>query len=316
MTGGGGDSCELKEAWLPDIPVDDVKAMYADGHSQQDISDRYGVEPWDISNFMRYHGIPRRSKREAQMNRYGRSNLSVSFDRSVVDGMLASDAYVNQKGSSHPYIVQSFAEKYREYALLVKDLLETFGCPATLSESDREHGIEYEVVSASVEELEPYARRWYSGGEKSVPRDVSLDPGFLTHWYLGDGQLKRDDQAVLHTNSFPRDDVEWMADRLWDRYGLGAYTKEYDSKNQPGEYVVVLRAADAGDFLDMMNHRPECFSHKFDYDGDHSRRKWLEVENEYIKENYGKMSTSKIASELNRTKVSIYHQANRLGVEA
>jgi len=306
----------MKEAWVPDLPVEEVEEMYASGHSQREIAERYSVEQWDVSLFMRYHDIPRRSLREAQMNRHGRSDLSVSFDRSVIDGLLVSDAYLSREKATHPRIVQTFAEKYREYAMLVKGLLESFGCPATLAENGRESGTEYEVVSASVEELGPYARRWYSGGEKSVPRDVSLDPGFLTHWYLGDGQLKGDDQAILHTNSFPLEDVEWLTDRLWDRYGLGAYTKEYDPKNQPGEYVVVLRAADAEQFLDLMEHRPECFSHKFDYDGGHSRKKWLEVENEYIKKNYGKMPVNEIASKLGRSKSSIYHQANRLGVEA
>jgi len=163
--------------------------------------------------------------------------------------------------------------------------------------------------------------RWYPDGEKRVPRDVHLCPNFLGPWYLGDGQLKRNDGIYIHTNNFPEEDVIYLCNQLWEQQRIGAWSKEYDKKNQPGQYVVRIRVADIPRFLKLVEpFRIGCFAYKFEFSPALKRQKrWLPRERAFLTQHYhskhGVSSNVKfIANKLGRTELSIFHEASRLSL--
>ncbi len=77
----------------------------------------------------------------------------------------------------------------------------------------------------NVKEFDQYYKDWYAGGPKTVPRSLKLSPLSMAIWFCDDGTIiyttpsKRSIQITLSTDSFIKNDVEFLAKTLSDRYG-------------------------------------------------------------------------------------------------
>jgi len=107
-------------------------------------------------------------------------------------------------------------------------------------------------------------------------------------------------------------DVKWLTEKLEEAIGFGPYVYE----NEVGNYVIRIRSADSPRFLKYIgNPKLACFDYKFDVKGKHKRKKWLESEDRFLRENYGEKTAEEIAEKLSRSPSSVFHRANRLELE-
>ena len=81
--------------------------------------------------------------------------------------------------------------------------------------------------------LKTLREEWYPYGVKVVPTDLSwIDDFVVAQWYMGDGSLShselQQDRALLATNGFLKEDVDRLASKLTEIYGVSCTV--YDSK--------------------------------------------------------------------------------------
>lgn len=87
--------------------------------------------------------------------------------------------------------------------------------------------------SKVLKSLEIERKLWYIGGKKVVPEDISwFDDFVVAKWYMDDGSLNhhsdQTDRANFATNGFTEADVNRLAQKLQDMYGVS--TTVYYSK--------------------------------------------------------------------------------------
>ena len=87
--------------------------------------------------------------------------------------------------------------------------------------------------SISLKSLNSLRDEWYKSGKKKVPEDLDwIDDFTIAKWYMDDGSLAHNDQqkdrALFATNGFDEDDVERLANKLHEIYGVDCTV--YNSK--------------------------------------------------------------------------------------
>ena len=170
---------------------------------------------------------------------------------------------------------------------------------------------------STVSETHPFfqkmRKRWYAEGKKRVPYDLVINPTVLGDWCLGDGKLDRDDIITIFTEAFQFKEVKYLSNLLNSAIGILSFVRE----NEVGNPVIKVRACETSDFLAYIpeEYRLKCFKYKFSVKGNHKRMKWLSLEDELLRNEYGKIPASIISNKLKRSLSSIYHRANRLGLK-
>lgn len=294
---------------------DDLEKMYWGlGYSAKKIANIYGVNPAAILHRMEQEGIPRRSLRDSQLLRcHGEIIKEPMIDvemQQYIDGLLLSDFSISL--NKNPCLYGSITHRHIDWAFHIFHTFDSFGFYPSIYSGKRD----FQVTTARFITFADFRERWYKGRRKIIPNDIEMSHSFVANWYLGDGQRKKDDMLVLHTNCFKKEEVDFVADGLIQKIGVGAWVREYDHKNQPGQYVVLIRSADAGIFIDYIkDFYTPSFHYKFQV-GEHTRKKWLDYEIDLLRQEYGKGKIDSLCKGLMRSESSIYHQANRLGLIA
>jgi hypothetical protein len=103
--------------------------------------------------------------------------------------------------------------------------------------------------------------KWYRNN-KIVPRDLVLTPLVLAHWFVQDGSNRHSRRAaVISTNSFHLDDVEFLVSLLDRNFGIVA-SINFQNK-QP---VIYIGSYEHAKFVDLI--KPfviwDCFQYKVD----------------------------------------------------
>lgn len=292
-----------------------LEKLYLDsGYSAKKIANIYGVTPAAILHRMEQEDIPRRSLRDSQLLRqHGEIIEEPKIDgemKQYIDGLLLSDFSISL--NKNPYLYGSITHRHIDWAFHIFHTFDTFCFYPSIYSGKRD----FQVATARFKTFADFRERWYKGGRKIIPNDIEISSSFVANWYLGDGQRKKDDSIVLHTNCFKKEEVDFVADRLIQKIGVGTWVREYDHKNQPGQYVVLIRSADAGIFIDYIkDFYTPSFHYKFQV-GEHTRKKWLDYEINLLRQEYAKGEIDGLCKRLGRSESSIYHQANRLGLIA
>lgn len=80
------------------------------------------------------------------------------------------------------------------------------------------------IISKTYNSLMDLRQEWYPNGIKIVPEDLSwMDDFSVAKWYMDDGSLTKritSGAAVFATNGFIREDVNRLADKLREMYGV------------------------------------------------------------------------------------------------
>jgi len=171
---------------------------------------------------------------------------------------------------------------------------------------------EVNIVSETHPFFQKMRKRWYIKGKKKLPDDLTIIPAVLGDWYLGDGKLDKDDIITIFTESFQFQEVKHLSDLLNSVIGIISFVKE----NEVGNPVIKIRACEAPAFLAYIprQYRLKCFQYKFNIKSTHKRMKWLFPEDDLLKREYQDVLTVKLGNKLGRSLSSIYHRANRLGL--
>ena len=113
-------------------------------------------------------------------------------------------------------------------------------------------------------------KRWYiknnKGKEiKGIPTDIELTPITLLHWYLGDGNFKRDDRELpkgsrpslrLYVNDFLREDIGLLLGKLKRTFDLNFYPLPKLNTNNEKGYVLYLYSNDLFNFFKLIGFKP------------------------------------------------------------
>ena len=138
------------------------------------------------------------------------------------------------------------------------------------SDSYLKGGIYYSLYTHSCPAFSKLRREWYienakGRGIKRIPADIKLTSTALLHWYLGDGNFKRDNRNPpkggrpclrICTNGFLREDIELLLEKLRKDLGLNFYPLPKLNKNIKSGYVLHLYPADLFRFFKMIGLKP------------------------------------------------------------
>ena len=83
-------------------------------------------------------------------------------------------------------------------------------------------------------QLQKLYENWYAGENHSkiVPKSFRLTPTMLLHWYIGDGSANRNSISI-YTDSFSKDDVEFLVQYLNAEIGIQAKIYVHIKKDRP-----------------------------------------------------------------------------------
>lgn len=82
-----------------------------------------------------------------------------------------------------------------------------------------------------------YREKWYPKGKKIIPRDIVFTPLVLVNWFCDDGCITHNSKnslsLKLSTNGFIKEDVEFLAMKLSDRYKEHFYVASHGPNKLP-----------------------------------------------------------------------------------
>jgi hypothetical protein len=109
-------------------------------------------------------------------------------------------------------------------------------------------------------DLYEYRLKWYAEGKKILPDDLELSPGVCLHWYIGDGNLRKDDGRLnLYTLAFTEKEVIRLINLL-DKKGLKANMSFHHGKS-----FIYFPKSEAHKFLDYIGPCPKELQETYGY---------------------------------------------------
>lgn len=136
-------------------------------------------------------------------------------------GMLG-DGHIGGKG--HFSYNESHVTKHSEYMDYIKSIFKNvnFSCRKQISG----YGSEIEHIKIfSTNQIKQMRTEWYDENGVKLPEDISwIDDFSVAKWYMDDGSLshsdKQKDRATFATNAFSENDVNRLAKKLIELYGV------------------------------------------------------------------------------------------------
>lgn len=142
-----------------------------------------------------------------------------------IKASLLGDGSVSATQNGAKY-EESHSEKQEEYVMYMRSLLSEISA----NRSDTVSGYGSRLVwvgSRLYSNLLPVREEWYPKGKKVIPEDLSwMDDFAVAKWYMDDGSLShnsqqfQNDRALFSTNGFTQEDVNRLAERLTEMYGV------------------------------------------------------------------------------------------------
>jgi len=188
----------------------------------------------------------------------------------IIEGGLLGDGCVSTNGN---YLQEAKDRKYLEWLgkLLDKDGVK-YKIVATRSKSSYSKSKKsfYRLYTHCCPAFLEFRRKWYISSNqgkriKRVPKDIKLSSITLLHWYLGDGNFKRDNRELprggrpcvrLFTNGFLREDVEFLLRRLKESLDLNFYILPKFNKYKEKGHSLHLHPKDLFKFFKIVGLEP------------------------------------------------------------
>lgn len=183
----------------------------------------------------------------------------------IIEGGLLGDACMTKCG------VYTQAAKDRNFLEWLSGLLSGGGLHCKVisikSKTSFSTSNAYWLYSHKCPALLSLRKKWYPKNSnemiKRVPTDLKLTSTSLLHWYLGDGDFKRDRRhdkigrpcIRLSTNSFLREDIELLIEKL-KGLGLRFYPVPKLNEKRRRGYILYLYVRDMLKFFKLIGLRP------------------------------------------------------------
>jgi hypothetical protein len=265
------------------LDEDQIVADYEAGESAYGIAKRLGVSHYALWSRLKKLGVEMRSSTEQIRMRARKNANHVQIGATLgtmLDGLLLSDASLS---FNRPRTTASLRMEQRPDRQEWLELLRREG---------RKHGLDLRIDtvhhkpswignrrlpggrylalrSLNYVELAEQRRRWYPAGGKRVPRDLVLTPSALLHWFCGDGKGgDRKGTLGFCTDDFPKEDVEFLVERLQEHLGIPATVQQsgVTSKGRPRFQVLVGRRDAAHHVQELLGDLlPSCFFYKMQH---------------------------------------------------
>jgi hypothetical protein len=139
-----------------------------------------------------------------------------------VMGGLLGDGSIGCKG--HFSYNESHTMKHQGYNEYIEAVFSEIKTSKRQQLSGKGSMIQHFKVFAT-NQLKSLREQWYKEDGVVLPKDLSwMDDFIVAKWYMDDGSLshndKQNDRANFSTNSFSKEDVQRLADKLKDMYGV------------------------------------------------------------------------------------------------
>lgn len=186
--------------------------------STVDIANEYGIDPRSIGYRLKKFGISVKSLSDASPHR--RINpYEFDGDKDILYGSLLGDGSLSRKGKNG---LASFQKKNVNYDHVFYVGQYILGSDPTTRIKPMDNGkyrTSFRFSTLSSKKLLEEYDRWYVGKieegtkRKIVPRDLTLTPKVLLHWFLDDGCCKGSYPYLdvsFSTESFTLDDCDFL----------------------------------------------------------------------------------------------------------
>ncbi|MHA2298906.1 MAG: LAGLIDADG family homing endonuclease [Candidatus Hodarchaeales archaeon] len=216
-----------------------------------------------VINALKKHKIKARTLVESAQLRF---NKNIPLTKSLIEfingSLLGDGSIIAYKRVSN----FSLGTKHREYANHVQSLFQKAGYKTRINKCYHKKFdcTSYQFATYSSFQLQEYRERWYPGGKKQIPKDLTLTPSSCLYWYLEDGSLKTYNKKVnavrLYTNAFTQKEnkklIRGLITALLIKEGIKLTKDNYIRMSAP-----VSRK-----FLEFVGMRSpvKCFNYKFD----------------------------------------------------
>lgn len=236
--------------------------------SRQDAADTLGCHLTTVKRAIKRFGIKYKKKTGSnyKLLRSWPDEFTPEQNEILIGSMLGDGTIVDRS----PHFRMKQARVFREYVVwfhqafrvYMTDLIHdsTGMCRGKVIESSM-------AITRTAPRFVTLRQKWYPEGIKVVPRDIRLTPLMCAHWHVQDGQNRQGKrEAILNTNSFTKDDVEFLVERLRVDVGIKSHSRRKESNKDQWIIFMGNRFGDEGyfQFLDLVRpHIPwECFQYK------------------------------------------------------
>lgn len=247
-----------------------------EGFSLQDIAEFVGAKNHNsVRQAALFHGIEVRNISDGLT--FNREDDFFFIEESIVTGCLLGDAGLRCWNKSSDKSYPSFYKRNIHYDHVMYVASRIFSENPENRVKMREEKLNekihsvFELRSLTHRELLPYWKRWYpseNNFSKVVPRDIVIDEIALLHWFLDDGsssfrnrnhpkgwqQRKRQVRLTFSSESFSKNDQEFLCDQLNDRFSLKAKTA---SCNSGTGFRIQIPQSKANYFFDLIGPCPD-----------------------------------------------------------
>jgi len=142
----------------------------------------------------------------------------------ILDGHLLGDMSVVQERKQAAHLSQS--NKHQAYLDWLSSLLSAHHVEqrGQIKEYRNKVGRSWIYHSRYYRDFVALRNRWYPEGKKIVPSDIELRPITVQRWFMDDGSFFKAKgnvigRVVFSTNSFARNDVDFLASKLVSAIG-------------------------------------------------------------------------------------------------
>jgi hypothetical protein len=157
-----------------------------------------------------------------------RIGFHTSLFKQILTGFLLGDGWIELHGSGARLgisLTEKFIDVAKWYKLLLYGLgyIQNHELGPALKRSNNTKSY-YQIRTFSFESLIKYRNIWYSGKEKTIPKNIEelLTPLCLAIWVMGDGSGIEHGGFKLSSHSFSKQDNEFLCDLLLKMYGIKA----------------------------------------------------------------------------------------------
>lgn len=144
------------------------------------------------------------------------------FQKSVVIGTLLGDGYIRQMpGRRDAFLEVNHSVHQKEYVDWKYEVLSNISKSKPKERKGNGKRIAYRFYTQQMPEMTTLMYNWYEGGEKRIPKELSLDPIILAVWFMDDGSMCGTSNCYFNTQQFHLYDQQMLITQL-KKIGLKA----------------------------------------------------------------------------------------------
>lgn len=186
-----------------------------------------------------------------------------------VDGLLLGDGSINKAGALQLNQRIACAEWLQDLSEHCEEMGVANGItPPRKRKPSFIHGrkVQGKAVSTfythTYKETKEHRLRWYPDDTKRLPEDLVVSPLSVAFWYCGDGTGAKTGTMSFATHSFTDEEVETLAQKLSDTFGVRASR----GQARDGPILGIYRRDDSMRIKTAIEkYVPKCFSYKLQH---------------------------------------------------